>query len=126
MTSRAALEGTRLLKWTFVAPTLVFLIALNVFPLFYNIILSFTNADLSRPSYSFVGGRNYSRIFTDPGYAESIRTTGLFVFFAVSVELLLGFALAVELKQHVVSKTVEQPILIILTSNACQGSELEG
>src|SRR2546423_15539273 len=98
MTTRTRKSGGDfILKWSFVAPTLIFLIALNVFPLFYNIILSFTNADLSRESYSFVGGRNYGRIFTDPDYAESIRTTGVFVFFAVNVELLLGFALALAL-----------------------------
>jgi multiple sugar transport system permease protein len=101
------------LKWSFVAPTLIFLIALNVFPLFYNIILSFTNADLSRASYTFVGGRNYGRIFTDPVYAESIRTTGLFVFFAVTVELLLGFALALALKKNFFGKTIVLTILLI-------------
>jgi multiple sugar transport system permease protein len=101
------------LKWSFVAPTLIFLIALNVFPLFYNIILSFTNADLSRPSYSFAGGRNYTRIFTDPAYAESIRTTGLFVLLAVSVELLLGFALALALKKNFFGKTIVLTILLI-------------
>ena len=101
------------MKWSFVAPTLVFLIALNVFPLFYNIILSFTNADLSRASYSFVGGRNYGRIFTDPAYAESIRTTGVFVFFAVTIELLLGFALALALKKNFFGKTIVLTILLI-------------
>jgi multiple sugar transport system permease protein len=106
-------EGTRLLKWSFIAPTLIFLIALNVFPLFYNIILSFTNADLSRESYSVIGARNYTRIFTDPVYAQSIRTTGAFVFFAVTIELVLGFALALSLKRNFPGKTLVLTILLI-------------
>src|SRR5204862_1433332 len=56
---------------------------------------------------------NYARIFTDPVYAESIRTTGLFVFFAVRVELLVGFALALALKKNFFGKTVVLTILLI-------------
>jgi multiple sugar transport system permease protein len=112
-------EGTRqarhdfLLKWSFVAPTLVFLIALNVFPLFYDIILSFTNANLSRETYSWIGGQNYSRVFSNPIYAQSIRTTGLFVFLAVLVELILGFILALAMKKHFFGKTLVLTILLI-------------
>lgn len=101
------------LKWSFVAPTLVFLIALNVFPLLYNIVLSFTNADLSSEKYAFIGGRNYARIFSDPVYAQSIRTTGLFVALAVSIELILGFVLALAMKKQFIGKTVVLTILLI-------------
>src|SRR4051812_844706 len=73
----------RWLKWGFVGPTLLFLIALNVFPLFYDLVLSFTNATLLSPTSHFVGGRNYARVFSDAVFAQAIRTTGVFVFFAV-------------------------------------------
>src|SRR6476660_8286118 len=112
-------EGTRvassdrLLKWGFVAPTLIFLVALNVFPLIYNIALSFTNADLSSESYEFIGGRNYARIFSDPVYAQSIRTTGSFVALAVSIELILGFVLALAMKGRSIGKTIALTILLI-------------
>ena len=59
-----------ILKWSFVGPTLIFLIALNVFPLLYNVILSFTNANLLSDTREFIGGRNYARIFSDPNYAR--------------------------------------------------------
>src|SRR5437773_7163789 len=88
-----------LIKWGFVAPTLVFLIALNVFPLFYTVILSFTDASLLSPTRHMVGGRNFARVFSDPLYAQAIRTTGGFVFFAVLIELILGFVLALALKK---------------------------
>src|SRR4051812_38469615 len=103
----------RWLKWGFVGPTLLFLIALNVFPLFYNVILSFTNADLLSPTSRWVAGRNYSRVFTDPSYAAAIRTTGVFVFAAVTIELLVGFALALALKKDFRGKTVVLTILLI-------------
>src|SRR5262245_34393031 len=88
----------RSLKLFFVAPTLIFLIALNVFPLFYNVILSFTNTTLLSPARQFIGGRNFGRVFSDSLYAQAMRTTGAFVFLAVSIELFLGFVLALALK----------------------------
>jgi multiple sugar transport system permease protein len=112
-------EGTRrahsdfLLKWTFIAPTLIFLIALNVFPLFYNIILSFTNANLSSESHRFIGGQNYARIFSNPVFAQAVRTTAVFVFLAVSIELILGFFLALALKKHFFGKAAVLTILLI-------------
>src|SRR4051794_12473695 len=101
------------MKWGFVAPTLIFLIALNVFPLLYNIVLSFTNADLSSDHYDFVGGRNYARIFSDPVYGQSIRTTGAFVALAVSIELILGFVLALAMKGRSLGRTIALTILLI-------------
>src|SRR5437764_6262047 len=97
--------GDRLLKWSFVGPTLLFLIALNVFPLLYNVVLSFTNATLLNPSHQFIGGRNYATIFAQPIFAKAIRTTGEFVFFVVAIELVLGFVLALALQKHFRGKT---------------------
>ncbi len=102
-----------ILKWTFVAPTLIFLLALNVFPLLYNIVLSFTNANLSNDAYNFIHGQNYAKIFTNLVFAQSIRTTGLFVFLAVTIELIFGFVLALSLKQNFRGKTIVLTILLI-------------
>src|SRR5262249_60043445 len=73
---------TRWLKLGFVGPTLVVLITLNIFPLFYNVVLGFTDAELSQSDYSFIGARNYARIFdviTSPKFGDALRTTGVFV-----------------------------------------------
>lgn len=87
------------LKLGFVGPTLVFLIAFNVFPLLYNIVLSFTDAELVGEGARFVGGRNYARVFTDERFAAALRTSGLFVAAAVTTELVLGFTLALALRR---------------------------
>ena len=108
----SSIQGSAI-KWGFVLPTLIFLIALNVFPLFYNVILSFTDASLLNPARHFVGGRNFERVFSDPIYARAMRTTGAFVFFAVAIELVLGFVLALALKKPFFGKTVVLTILLI-------------
>jgi multiple sugar transport system permease protein len=84
----------------FVAPTLVFLVAFNVFPLFYNVVLGFTSAELVGSGREWRGTSHYARIFSDPGFALAVRRTALFVSSAVSLELLLGFAVALALQRR--------------------------
>lgn len=100
-----------LLKWGLVGPTLALLIAMNVFPLCYNIALSFTDANIESSQWSSVGMRNYARVFANDAYSQALRTTGLFVLAAVTVELLLGFALALALRADFRFK---KPLLIVL------------
>ena len=112
---RGAREGS-FLKLGFVGPTLLFLIALNLFPLFYNVVLSFTNAELSQSDYSFVGGRNYHVIFdtvTSPKFGDALRTTGVFVAVAVTLELVIGFCLALALKSKFTGKSVVLTVLLV-------------
>ena len=98
------------------APTLLFLIAFNVFPLVYDILLSFTNKQLSQDEYEYVGGRNYALIFdtaSDPKFARALRTTAEFVLGAVSLELVLGFCLALALQAKFRGKPVVLTILLL-------------
>lgn len=104
---------SRFLKYGFVAPVLVVLIALNVFPLCYNVVLGFSNAELSGGPWQFVGARNYARIFSQPQYVAAIRLTAVFVFCAVTAELLLGFALAMGLRGRFPARPVVLTILLV-------------
>ena len=89
--------------WTpyaFVGPALILLIGVNVFPLLYSIALSFTNVDLVGGAWKFMGGFNYTVAFKFAQYGAALRTTALFVCVAVAAELVLGFALALALKDR--------------------------
>jgi multiple sugar transport system permease protein len=100
-------------KYGFVAPALIFLIALNIFPLFYDIALSFQNAELSGGDAAWVGGKNYGTVFGERKFADAIRTTALFVALAVSIELVLGFFLAMALKSPFRGKTAVLTVLLV-------------
>ena len=106
-----------LLRWGFVGPTLVLLIAFNVFPLVYNLVHAFTNADLVGSASESVGGRNFATIFSAKAYAakwgEALRVTGSFVVAAVSIELVLGFILALALKRDFRGKTAVLTVLLV-------------
>jgi multiple sugar transport system permease protein len=105
-------EG-RALAWGLVAPVLLILIAFNVFPLLYNIVLSFTNAELVGDEARNVGTLNYARVFDDARFAAALRRTAAFVAGAVCCELLLGFSLALALRKPFRGKSVLVTALLI-------------
>ena len=97
-------RGRAFLSYGFVAPALVVLIAINIFPLLYSIYLSFTNAALIGGELQIIGDLNYRIVFLASKYATALRTSALFVFLAVSTELLLGFFLALALRERMRGK----------------------
>jgi multiple sugar transport system permease protein len=101
------------LKWSLVGPTLLLLVAFNVFPLLRNVVLSFTNAELVGDSSRFVGGAHYGRVFTDPRFALALRRTAVFVLLAVGIELAIGFALALALRRDFKLKTLVLTTLLV-------------
>lgn len=114
------LKDSPAIKWGFVAPVLALLILFNVFPLCWNVVLSFTDADLSGGDWQWVGGRWYGRIFSgaEAGpqyalYANALRTTALFTVLAVAIELALGFVLALALKDRFRGKTAVLTVLLV-------------
>lgn len=86
----------RAIAWIFVAPTIILLLAINIFPLIWTIYLSFTNYRVNRPAkeVDFVGLRNYERILTDPDTWATMQATAHFLFWTITFQVLIGFALA--------------------------------
>jgi len=86
----------RAITWLFVAPTILLLLAINIFPLIWTIYLSFTNYFANRPNAKVlnVGIRNYQRILNDPDIWSAMQVTAHFVIWTIVIETALGFALA--------------------------------
>lgn len=90
----------RAIQWLFIAPTLILLVAINIFPLFYSLYLSFTNySAISAAAPVWVGLGNYQRILTDKQLWTYFATTGRYAVAAVGLETLLGFGLAMLLRE---------------------------
>ncbi len=86
----------RTVAWLFIGPTLALLLAINIFPLIWNIYLSFTNFYASHPDrpVRWLGIRNYARILSREEVWGSMQATAHFVFWSILIQSLLGFALA--------------------------------
>jgi multiple sugar transport system permease protein len=86
----------RTIAWLFISPTIALLLAINIFPLFWTIYLSFTNYKANRPNAPIIwlGTTHYTNILTDPDVWHAMTVTAHFVFWTVAIETLLGFGLA--------------------------------
>jgi multiple sugar transport system permease protein len=79
----------------FIWPTLILLIAMNVFPLFYSLYLSFTNfVAASNKLPVWIGTENYADILTNPDLWHYFATSGTYVVLSVGLQTILGFTLA--------------------------------
>lgn len=99
------------------APALLLMGAFIVFPAFYAFSLSLTNDALlgfaARES-SFVGLRNFSRLFSDPLFWNSLKVTLVFVLgSAVIGQFVLGFAAALCLQRPVRFKSIFNGIICL-------------
>lgn len=86
----------RTIAWIFVTPTIILLLAVNIFPLLWTIYLSFTNFRANRPNadVKWIGLRNYERILTDTDIWVTMQATAHFLFWTLFLQVMIGFALA--------------------------------
>ena len=61
--------GDRHFKWLLVAPAVLLILALSVYPLLFSIWVSFVNYDFQIPGHAFVGLKNFPQVVFDPGGA---------------------------------------------------------
>jgi multiple sugar transport system permease protein len=84
------------IAWLFIGPTMLILLMINIFPLIWTVKLSFTNFKANRPNAEVlnVGIDNYVSVLTDPDIWLAMQTTAHFLFWTITLQMLIGFALA--------------------------------
>ena len=93
-TGTGGARSKRLTPWLFVAPCLVVILLVTIFPTIYSLGLSFTKWEVSLKEKPFIGLGNYIALFGDERFLHSILMTGIVVVVGVGLELVLGFSLA--------------------------------
>src|ERR1700678_4044233 len=90
----------RAVAWLFILPTMLLLLAINIFPLIWAIRLSFTGlmANLPTPA-RYVGFDNYVDILTDEDLWANFQITAHFVFWTIALQVLVGLGLALLINQ---------------------------
>lgn len=77
------------------APTLIILLVVGIVPFIYVLIVGFFNWQvLTDQPMEFIGLENYRQLVFDDMFLNSLWVTIRFTFFTVTIELILGFALA--------------------------------
>lgn len=85
-----------MIAWLFIAPTILLLLVINIFPLIWSIQLSFTNFKANRAVQGIqnVGILNYINILHDGEIWSALQITAHFLFWTILLQVLLGFSLA--------------------------------
>lgn len=84
----------------FILPTMILLILMNVFPLFYSLYLSFTEYSvIEGAAPKWVGLDNYRELLTSDDFWHSFSVTGRYALFSVLLQLIVGFGLAMLVRE---------------------------
>lgn len=96
----------KLTPYLFVSPAMLLLVTFGIFPILVAAVISTTNMNISAfanwSNVKFIGIDNYTKLFADPDFWQSIGNTGLFALFGVPaiVVLSLGVALLLNHSQN--------------------------
>ncbi len=84
------------IAWLFITPTILMLLAINIFPLIWTVWLSFTDYKANRLTRApeFIGLQNYQRVLSDPDIWHTLQVTARFLCWTMAIQTVLGFALA--------------------------------
>ncbi len=100
--AQAAPEGRRSLshgRWTpllFLAPAVLALFAIGIYPMLFALVTSFRryNITRARDGFPFVGLDNYQKVLTDQTFWDTLALTGKFFLVTMPAQLVLGLLIA--------------------------------
>ncbi len=87
-------------KFLFIGPAVVWILAFTIFPLLYALYTSLYSFRYGQ-RLGFTGLENFARLFTDSNLLSSLRITLTFVVGTVTVQMVLGVALALLLSREI-------------------------
>ena len=100
-------------RWLFVLPAIIIVLALFVYPIISSFYFSFTNKNLIRPTYDFVGLYNYIAVLKDKGFWNAFLNSLKWTIFSLGGQLLVGFTAALALNKVKHLKGFYKTLLII-------------
>lgn len=101
--------------WLLMAPTLIILLAVGLFPFGYSLYLASTNIILSKPYLqpAFVGLEQYQEIVQDGDFFNALRVTAVFTVSAVFIEFWLGLGLALLFRRSLRGKSLYRLAILV-------------
>jgi len=100
-------------KYVFLVPTIVYFLLLGIFPLLFSLALVFSSWQPGTREIAFVGLANLERLVGDQRFWNALPLTVVYVFVAVTVELWLGFFIALALQPDIRGKHVFRLLFVL-------------
>jgi trehalose/maltose transport system permease protein len=101
------------LAWFFLAPALAVLAVIGVYPLLMTVYLSFTDAFAGSSESTLIGVANYAEIFRDKDFLAALVNTLVFAAVSVSLEFILGLAIALVIDSQFAGRNVVRAAILI-------------
>ncbi len=95
---RALFYRESICAWIFIAPALLGFTVFYLVPCVRAVYVSLTDWNLLRPS-KFIGTANYSRLWSDPNFWNSMKVTVLYVLYNIPIQTVIGLLLATLLQR---------------------------
>ena len=111
--SRLGAWSERHFKWLLVAPAVLLILALSVYPLAFSLVVSFINYDFQVPGHDFVGFKNFERVIVDPVARRSLVITAFLSGASVLIEFVLGLLIALAMVKSFRGRGLVMSILIV-------------
>src|SRR5690349_12966273 len=97
-TSRVLNRRSRLERWVFLIPALLFQLIWGWYPLIVAFVLSFTNGRVRGP-ISFTGILSYRRVWNDPLVAQAFRVTFTYAGLSIVLTFVIPILVAILLME---------------------------
>lgn len=111
---RRLLRSRALPGYLFLAPSLIVTVAIMLYPLVFSLRTSFESYQLARPDErEFIGLENYFWTVQSPNFLNSISVTLVFTLVAVTLEFLLGLALALLVNREFRGQGIVRTVLML-------------
>jgi ABC-type sugar transport system permease subunit len=110
--SKSTWERIEMLPILLIAPSILVILLIELYPFVTALIYSFQNGSLLA-SGQFVGLDNYIKIFSDPEFLHAVVFSFVFAFFSVAGSYLMGLGLALLLVQSFPLRGLFRVLLII-------------
>ena len=99
-------------KWLLLVPTILLLLALTVYPLIYSFIAMLHKINIRTGERTFIGFQNFIEMGTDPFFWNALKNTVIYTGTAVSVEFVLGLALAIFLSTKLAGRNIFRSLFL--------------
>jgi multiple sugar transport system permease protein len=99
--------------WLLLGPCLLYLAAFAIYPLIYSLRLSFTDLTAADGTGRWVGLKNYGDLLVDPLFWNAAVNSAIMVAVAVSIQVVLGTALALFFNLQLRGATIVRGILVL-------------
>lgn len=114
-TNRAQRAGEKWAPWLLLAPVLVIMNVVGIYPLLHSLYISFTGTKPTDPTayQGFVGLKNYAEVVTDGQFWHAVLVTGAFTLASVTLSLILAVSMSVLFNRRLPGFVLMRSLILI-------------